>query len=83
MADYQENRVNYGSATRAGAEYDAGLRSYMLGIYNYMALALAVTGVAALGNRIFCGEQSGSCTGNLCKPASLCNHVCAACVSSW
>lgn len=53
MADYQENRVNYGSATRAGVEYDAGLRSYMLGIYNYMALALAVTGLAALGTAYF------------------------------
>ena len=49
MADYQDNQVNYGSQARAGVEYDAGLRSYMLGIYNYMALALVVTGVAAMG----------------------------------
>ena len=49
MADYQRSQVNYGTQARAGAEYDAGLRSYMLGIYNYMALALAVTGIAALG----------------------------------
>ncbi len=53
MADYQENQVNYGRTTRAGVDYDAGLRSYMLGIYNYMALALAVTGVAALGTAYF------------------------------
>ena len=53
MSDYQENRANYGTATRTGVQYDAGLRSYMLGIYNYMALALAVTGVAALGTAYF------------------------------
>ena len=49
MADFRQSQVNYGTQARAGAEYDAGLRSYMLGIYNYMALALAVTGIAALG----------------------------------
>ncbi|MGI9350519.1 MAG: Bax inhibitor-1/YccA family protein [Rhizobiaceae bacterium] len=49
MADYRENQVNYGSASRSGVVYDEGLRSYMLGIYNYMALALGVTGVAAMG----------------------------------
>lgn len=53
MADYQRNQVNYGASTAAGVEYDAGLRSYMLGIYNYMALALAVTGIAALGTAYF------------------------------
>ncbi len=31
------------------AEIDAGLRAYMLRVYNYMALGLAITGVAALG----------------------------------
>ncbi len=31
------------------AAIDAGLRAYMLRIYNYMALGLAVTGVAAFG----------------------------------
>jgi uncharacterized protein len=31
------------------AAIDAGLRAYMLRIYNYMVLGLAVTGVAALG----------------------------------
>ena len=39
------------SGSSYGAEvsgYDAGLRSYMLGVYNYMASALALTGVVAL-----------------------------------
>src|ERR1700727_467278 len=31
------------------ATVDAGLRSYMLSIYNYMTIGLAITGLAALG----------------------------------
>jgi len=33
---------------RAGADIDAGLRSYMLRVYNYMALGVAFTGVIVL-----------------------------------
>ena len=36
-----------GSAT--GMQVDQGLRTYMLGVYNYMTLGLAITGVFALG----------------------------------
>ncbi|WP_075997503.1 Bax inhibitor-1/YccA family protein [Salaquimonas pukyongi] len=51
MADYRDNPLRNGSVTgqTAGAEIDQGLRAYMLRVYNYMALALAVTGIAALG----------------------------------
>ena len=50
MADYRNNLSQMGTtASRPMEEIDAGLRSYMLRIYNYMALALGVTGVAALG----------------------------------
>ena len=50
MADYrEETRFQTGTAARTGAEIDQGLRSYMLGIYNYMATAIGVTGVAAFG----------------------------------
>jgi len=38
--------VNPYTATRT-AEYDEGLRAYMLKVYNYMAMALAITGVVA------------------------------------
>ncbi len=38
---------SYG-AQAATTTYDAGLRSYMLTIYNYMASALALTGITAL-----------------------------------
>lgn len=42
---------NYGRgvARSTTTEIDQGLRAYMLGVYNYMAIGLAVTGVVALG----------------------------------
>lgn len=48
MADV---RYQNQAPTRAGtqAEIDQGLRSYMLGVYNYMASGLAVTGAVAAG----------------------------------
>lgn len=39
--------AHYGAQSKAVA-YDAGLRAYMLKIYNYMASALALTGIVAL-----------------------------------
>lgn len=53
MSDYDRNALasQYGRPlTRAeAAVVDQGLRAYMLRIYNYMALGLAITGLAALG----------------------------------
>lgn len=49
MAEYDQT---YGTRARVGTraqEIDEGLRSFMLGIYNYMTVALAVTGLVALG----------------------------------
>lgn len=51
MSDYDRNvagRWNP-SVARSQAAIDQGLRTYMLGVYNYMALGLAITGAAALG----------------------------------
>jgi len=49
MADLRQNQTRYGNASaQSDVEFDAGLRAYMLKVYNYMALALGVTGVAAL-----------------------------------
>lgn len=48
MADLR-NQYEVRADTQARADIDQGLRSYMLGIYNYMASALAVTGIAAIG----------------------------------
>jgi FtsH-binding integral membrane protein len=53
MSDFDRNAAaaQYGRPlTRAEtAVVDAGLRAYMLRIYNYMVLGLAITGFAALG----------------------------------
>ena len=53
MSDYERNVVTapFGSAVgRSGSvAVDEGLRAYMLRIYNFMVLGLAITGVAALG----------------------------------
>jgi FtsH-binding integral membrane protein len=52
MSDLDRNYASpFGrAASRAdAATVDAGLRSYMLRIYNYMTIGLAITGFAALG----------------------------------
>lgn len=51
MADYQDGYLRRsGAASRPmDMSIDQGLRSYMLGVYNYMAIALAVTGLVAFG----------------------------------
>ncbi len=60
MSDFDRNAsLPWGSrVARAGAaEYDLGLRSYMLGIYNLMTVALGVFALLAFGpNR--CPRQS-------------------------
>ena len=43
-------QANVGLGTRAGVQaVDAGLRAYMLKVYNYMASGLALTGIVAYG----------------------------------
>lgn len=52
MSDYDRNpTVQYGAGvSRAeAAAIDQGLRSYMLSVYNYMSIGLAITGLVALG----------------------------------
>jgi FtsH-binding integral membrane protein len=44
MADWNDRTVRIGTGAEA---IDAGLRSYMLGVYNYMALGVALTGLVA------------------------------------
>ena len=43
-----DNRFMSSSQAQA-AQIDLGLRSYMLGVYNHMTTALALTGLLALG----------------------------------
>ena len=47
MAQFDNRYAVAGSATRTGAAVDEGLRSYMLGVYNYMTAGIALTGIVA------------------------------------
>jgi FtsH-binding integral membrane protein len=51
MPDFDRNAATYDRVTghAPSAVIDQGLRSYMLQVYNYMMLGLAITGFAALG----------------------------------
>lgn len=65
MADY-DNRTLSGRASAAEAGlYDAGLRAYMLRVYNYMAIGLALTGLTAyaLFNASVVTDPSGAILG--------------------
>ena len=48
-SDPQPGAAYAASAGLRGAAYDAGLRSYMLSVYNYMLSGILLTGVVALG----------------------------------
>ncbi len=61
MSTFDRNSNIRYAATGARAEagtYDAGLRSYMLRVYNYMALGLAITGVVALASVYMAFDQA-------------------------
>jgi FtsH-binding integral membrane protein len=67
MSDFDRNAATYerAAAGRASAAVvDQGLRSYMLHVYNYMMLGLAITGCAALGVYMLSvtGDASGAAT---------------------
>ena len=53
MSDFDRNSGTVWGRPVARAEptavIDSGLRAYMLHVYNYMAIGLAITGFAALG----------------------------------
>lgn len=64
MSDLDRNYASpFGrAASRAdAATVDAGLRSYMLRIYNYMTIGLAITGFAALG--VYMGAVNNGAAG--------------------
>ncbi len=55
MSNYDRNAsarwgTSVGQAT--GTQVDQGLRTYMLGVYNYMTLGLAITGLVAMGTQM-------------------------------
>lgn len=62
MAEYDRR---YGSAVRTGAgarveQLDQGLRAFMLGIYNNMAMGLVITGIVAYAAFSMAVEQTGA-----------------------
>jgi FtsH-binding integral membrane protein len=63
--------LRYPSQTRSGAQVaiDQGLRSYMLGIYNYMALGVAVTAIIVLATYLI--APLGAIANVLAFPAML------------
>jgi len=52
MVDYRNMQARSPAGVRVDTGIDQGLRSYMLGVYNMMAIGLAVTGIAALGTSV-------------------------------
>ncbi|PRD43437.1 hypothetical protein C5748_12180 [Phyllobacterium phragmitis] len=52
MVDYRNMQARSPAGVRVDTGVDQGLRSYMLGVYNMMAIGLAVTGVSALGTSV-------------------------------
>ena len=51
MSDFNRNvtTAQYGQTVGQAVAVDEGLRAYMLRVYNYMLIGLAITGLAALG----------------------------------
>lgn len=62
MSQYDNARyAQPGMATRTGVAVDQGLRSYMLGVYNYMTMGVAVTAAVAMG-MAYLAMQNGKFT---------------------
>ncbi|MGL4490640.1 MAG: Bax inhibitor-1/YccA family protein [Rhizobiaceae bacterium] len=62
MSEYRNTPLRSVSSTQTGVEIDEGLRSYMLKVYNLMAMGLAITGVAAYGLATMAVDASGNLT---------------------
>jgi hypothetical protein len=45
--NFINNKSSYVSSAAAGASYDVGLRTYMIKVYNYMAISLVISGLIA------------------------------------
>jgi FtsH-binding integral membrane protein len=59
MANY-DNQARYGTPAQAGAgEVDQGLRAHMVRVYNYMVIALVLTGVFAYGTFSLAFQEVG------------------------
>ena len=65
MSDFDRNVAARGGFAGRAAAVDAGLRAYMLRVYNYMAAAVALTGVVAYAtfNAAVVTDAGGKITG--------------------
>lgn len=65
MSDFDRNVAARGFGAARAAEIDAGLRAYMLRVYNYMAAGVALTGVVAwlTFNAAVVTNEAGGITG--------------------
>jgi FtsH-binding integral membrane protein len=59
MAEF-DNQGYAQPEVRTRSDVDAGLRSYMLSVYNYMAVGIALTGVVAYITFMYAVEQTGA-----------------------
>jgi FtsH-binding integral membrane protein len=59
MANYENQPARYGASTGVVGAIDAGLRAHMLRVYNYMAIGLALTGVAAYATFVLSFQDVG------------------------
>src|SRR3954447_12433533 len=81
MSDYDRNIASgpFGQTIgrASSVAVDAGLRAYMLRIYNYMVLGLAITGFAALGAYMLSvtGDPASAVRGATGGAAALRNGV--------
>jgi len=61
MSDFDRySNARLRAGTQAGVEIDQGLRAFMLGVYNYMTLGLAITGLAAFAINRLAVVQTGA-----------------------
>jgi uncharacterized protein len=60
MSNFDRNAPVWGAGAAqqaSSAEIDQGLRSFMLGVYNYMVLGLAITGLTSMGIAMMAGTK--------------------------
>src|SRR5690349_5077043 len=65
MSDFNRNPAARGFGADRAVAVDAGLRAYMLRVYNYMAVGVAITGVVAwaIFNAAVVQNDGGTITG--------------------
>ena len=71
MAQLEDRYAQPGTVARRGAAVDAGLRAYMLRVYNYMAAGVALTGVVAYFTGTNSHVQPRGCAGAVSVAAEV------------